>query len=476
MNIPWGLPTLEWGHTVNTDLTRGMLVYLLASFLVVYIIGLVLYRLFLSPLAKFPGPRLAAETGLYETYHDVIRDGQFTWQIERLHQKYGPVVRIKPWEIHVKDPDNYNTLYSGPTRKRNKDAWFSFVGWPRAIISTDKHALHCARRKVLGQFFKNNAILALEPLIQTNVQALCRHFRNAQSRGDNLELHTAFLCFTSDTISQYASFGKRSGFHSLDQAELSAASKTKLNSTFELVLITRHFPWLYEQIPESEKEFSRLADDAIFLLLAGTDAPGRALVMTLYYILRHPGVHERVRAELCTLWTDSSTEPGLTTLRGLPYFTAVLKEGLRLSALVTTRLPRVAPDEILQFYGWKIPCGTSVSMTIHFILRDAGIFPEPLQFLPERWLLEPEDLRKLERYLVPFSKGTMGCLGPKPKLNRRSMTWAWLYLVLGTLLRKFEMRLCDTTERNIEVVRDKFLAQTGRGMNRIQIKVLGEYP
>ncbi|GKZ27267.1 hypothetical protein AbraCBS73388_004042 [Aspergillus brasiliensis] len=524
MNIPCALPTLEWGDTVNTDLTRGMLVYLLASFLVVYIIGLVLYRLFLSPLAKFPGPRLAAATGLYETYYDVIRDGQFTWQIERLHQKYGPVVRIKPWEIHVKDPDNYNTLYSGPTRKRNKDAWFSFVGWPRAIISTDKHALHCARRKVLGQFFKNNAILALEPLIQTNVQALCRHFRNAQSRGDNLELHTAFLCFTSDTISQYA-FGKRSGFHSLDQAELSAASKTKLNSTFELVLITRHFPWLCklahafpwpakllcadfvgaytqemevrnmvrktiqergirssekytaiyptivedEQIPESEKEFSRLADDAIFLLLAGTDAPGRALVMTLYYILRHPGVHERVRAELCTSWTDSSTEPGLTTLRELPYFTAVLKEGLRLSALVTTRLPRVSPDEILQFHGWEIPCGTSVSMTIHFILRDAGIFPEPLQFLPERWLLEPEDLRKLERYLVPFSKGTMGCLGP-------NMTWAWLYLVLGTLLRKFEMRLYDTTERNIEVVRDKFLAQTERGMNRIQIKVLGEYP
>ncbi|GKZ51265.1 hypothetical protein AbraIFM66951_005312, partial [Aspergillus brasiliensis] len=110
MNIPCALPTLEWGDTVNTDLTRGMLVYLLASFLVVYIIGLVLYRLFLSPLAKFPGPRLAAATGLYETYYDVIRDGQFTWQIERLHQKYGPVVRIKPWEIHVKDPDNYNTL------------------------------------------------------------------------------------------------------------------------------------------------------------------------------------------------------------------------------------------------------------------------------------------------------------------------------------------------------------------------------
>lgn len=34
-----------------------------------------------------------------------------------------------------------------------------------------------------------------------------------------------------------------------------------------------------------------------------------------------------------------------------------VKGGLRLSALVTTRLPRAAPDEVLQFHGWEIPRG-----------------------------------------------------------------------------------------------------------------------
>lgn len=52
-------------------------------------------------------------------------------------------------------------------------------------------------------------------------------------------------------------------------------------------------------------------------------------------------------------------------------------------------------------------------MSTYFILRDPKIFPEPSKFRPERWLLEPDELRKLERYLVPFSKGTLGCLGPK---------------------------------------------------------------
>lgn len=34
---------------------------------------------------------------------------------------------------------------------------------------------------------------------------------------------------------------------------------------------------------------------------------------------------------------------------------AVLKEGLRLSAVVTTRLPRSAPEEALQYEKWTIP-------------------------------------------------------------------------------------------------------------------------
>ena len=54
-----------------------------------YLVGLGFYRLYLSPLAKFPGPRLAALTKWYEFYYDVVAQGQFTFQIQKLHKKYG---------------------------------------------------------------------------------------------------------------------------------------------------------------------------------------------------------------------------------------------------------------------------------------------------------------------------------------------------------------------------------------------------
>jgi hypothetical protein len=47
------------------------------------------HRLYLAPVAKFPGPRVAALTFWYEFYFDVIRGGAYVYEIERMHQQYG---------------------------------------------------------------------------------------------------------------------------------------------------------------------------------------------------------------------------------------------------------------------------------------------------------------------------------------------------------------------------------------------------
>lgn len=47
------------------------------------------YRLYFSPLAKIPGPRLAAISRLYELYHDGYRSGGYVHKLRELHKQYG---------------------------------------------------------------------------------------------------------------------------------------------------------------------------------------------------------------------------------------------------------------------------------------------------------------------------------------------------------------------------------------------------
>lgn len=61
-----------------------------------------MYRLFFSPLAHIPGPRLAAATGLIETYYDLVKGGQFIFKIQKWHKQYGkpPLLGRMPYRIY----------------------------------------------------------------------------------------------------------------------------------------------------------------------------------------------------------------------------------------------------------------------------------------------------------------------------------------------------------------------------------------
>ena len=83
MQLPYSVP---WGH----ELARTAFpVAIITLTLLMYILYGVIWRLYLSPIARFPGPRLAALTFWNETYYDIALGGKFTWKISEYHKNYG---------------------------------------------------------------------------------------------------------------------------------------------------------------------------------------------------------------------------------------------------------------------------------------------------------------------------------------------------------------------------------------------------
>lgn len=83
----------------------------LAAYLLLLPISLAIYRLYLHPLARIPGPRLAAITSLW--YVNQTRKGRMLVVYRDLHKKYGPAVRISPNEVSFDSKEAFQAIYTG---------------------------------------------------------------------------------------------------------------------------------------------------------------------------------------------------------------------------------------------------------------------------------------------------------------------------------------------------------------------------
>lgn len=191
----------------------------------------------------------------------------------------------------------------------------------------------------------------------------------------------------------------------------------------------------------------------------------RAYVLrgTAYHVAANPAVRQRLHDELVAAIPDLQRFPSLTKLEQLPYLTAVIQEGLRLCDPVTHRIGRQFPDQPLQCRGIFIPANTTVGMTAMLTHLNDTIFPEPRVFRPERWL--GPDGKRLERYLVPFNRGTRSCLG-------MNLARAELVLILAAVFRQFDFDVSAVQRsRDIDVSRDYILGAQARDTPVILVTV-----
>jgi cytochrome P450 len=237
---------------------------------------------------------------------------------------------------------------------------------------------------------------------------------------------------------------------------------------------------LESSLPLSERSTERLTEEALTIIGAGTVTTAHTLAVIFYHLLSNPDTLAQLRKELEVVYHHDNT-PTWNQLSHLPYLSAIISEGLRLSFGVSHRLQRISPDTPLQYKAYTIAPGTPISQTQMFILTDPSIFPSPNQFLPDRWL-EPSDRTQpdtkasypdpveAKKYLVPFSRGSRSCLG----IN---LAYAELFLTVAMLLRPIkegglDLRLFETGPEEMVIEHDFFNPSPKLGAQGVRVVVM----
>jgi cytochrome P450 len=203
---------------------------------------------------------------------------------------------------------------------------------------------------------------------------------------------------------------------------------------------------LESDLPESEKSTDRVAQEAQTLVAAGSATTSYFLKSAVYFILANPDILHQLRTELQQAMPYALSTPPSHKLQQLPFLTAIVKETSRLVPGAFCRLGRIAPDEDLKCPPYVFPAGTTVSMSTWMMHNDPSIFEDPDDFRPQRWLDNP----KLDKYLVPFSKGSRACLG----IN---LAYAEIYCTLAVLFRRFELELFETSHEDVTLAHEFFV-------------------
>ncbi|KAL9176444.1 hypothetical protein ABFS82_02G178500 [Erythranthe guttata] len=189
----------------------------------------------------------------------------------------------------------------------------------------------------------------------------------------------------------------------------------------------------------SLKGADRLSDSDMIAVLwemifRGTDTVAVLMEWILARLVLHPDIQSKVHEELDKVVGRSRavTESDLTEL---VYLTAVVKEVLRLHPpgplLSWSRLS--IRDSTVD--GYHVPAGTTAMVNMWAIMRDPGVWVDPLTFNPDRFMGQSpnSDISVLgsDLRLAPFGSGRRSCPG-------KTLGMSTVNFWVATLLHEFQ--------------------------------------
>jgi len=177
--------------------------------------------------------------------------------------------------------------------------------------------------------------------------------------------------------------------------------------------------------PQEEQNAKMIA----VTMFAGGMLPLQSAILTfLHAMARNPESQRRAQEELDSV-LGCKRLPTMDDRPALPYITAILSETLRWVPIGPLISRKALEDD--EWNGYAIPKGTTLVANNWAVSRDPGIYPDPEEWRPERFLDKSKDI--LDPWDFIFGYGRRRCPGSP-------MADAVLFTLFATVLATFEIK------------------------------------
>ncbi|CAN9327742.1 unnamed protein product [Alternaria alternata] len=154
--------------------------------------SVIIYGCYLHPLAHVPGPFLAKFSPIWGMR--ALYRMKFNSDLQALHKRYGPVVRIAPNEVSFATFEAETTIYA-----KQEDGRFSKAGTfltlfsdlvlnAPTLITIPDPALHKRLHKVIQQAFTPQALASQEPIQKLHIERAMPDFDEIAVNGTEIDL------------------------------------------------------------------------------------------------------------------------------------------------------------------------------------------------------------------------------------------------------------------------------------------------
>ncbi|KAK4451390.1 cytochrome P450 [Podospora aff. communis PSN243] len=466
--------------------------------IITVILGLVInpllrtiYNLTFHPLAALPGPKPWGASRLPFLWA-LIR-GELVHELEAMHRRYGPVIRVAPDEVAYAHPDAWNDIFLARFAK-DPTWWGPMDGAAPGILTADEET-HGVIRRMMNPGFTTRAMGTQEQVLHTYTDLLVSRWSDAITAGNGsaeIDVMKWFNFFTFDVFGELAfteSFDclRKSEYHGwisliFTQLKYSGAmSAVKFYPLLESLLKKMIPPSLQKAkqdhgqmiVDKVQRRLGRVVDKADLMsnaLLEGEGTKTRLPVGMIHSTFSEFAVAASDTTAMALsaavnllVWNEEKMTRLVKDVRGrfkgyeeitvqgvrdMEYLNAVLHEVLRLCPPVPWNPPRVVPEGGAVVCGKVLPGGTRVSLTFTSMHREPSSFHDALSFCPERWLPDAVSNPKSPFYndkrqaWQPFTVGPHSCIG-------QNIAWAEMRLVMAKLLWTFDLSAPEKSKRVI---------------------------